>query len=362
MPTVQICQVSQVPLNSQTSLQRFGRYGHGGDRARAREAVLEARRTGVRDPHNPYTMTAAEHRLWKAEQDWLNVQADINPYSSAGVEQRWGLPRTTPSYRVSDVEKVRAEKAYRAELARQGLRFGEHPVGPMLLGGPPRAGWSKPRKLKPKLVRPEMKPHTNVGSMLAAGVVIRPRAGAPVGATAGVVVAGRGKSKRKNKKREAPRRAERQVPSITAEDRGIRPVPLAGVGGGGRKPPGPRHKWVGDDGFEFDFNPWDPVLLDIIYNGKDVRDSARKQDVRTVGGHGAGNDAVGKRAEHRNFPDSWDIDTVGMALEDAMRAAAEEEWPGGNVNLIHYYDGVKLNLRYNKYSLDIYESVHFFPM
>lgn len=40
----------------------FGQMGRGGTRVGARHAVYEARRTGVRDPANRYTMTAAERR------------------------------------------------------------------------------------------------------------------------------------------------------------------------------------------------------------------------------------------------------------------------------------------------------------
>lgn len=44
----------------------FGQMGRGGTRVGARQAVLAARRTGVRDPNNPATMTAAERRAWRA--------------------------------------------------------------------------------------------------------------------------------------------------------------------------------------------------------------------------------------------------------------------------------------------------------
>ena len=40
----------------------FGQYGRGGRRVGAREEILRARRTGVRDPNSVYTMTAAELR------------------------------------------------------------------------------------------------------------------------------------------------------------------------------------------------------------------------------------------------------------------------------------------------------------
>src|SRR5699024_1408125 len=45
----------------------FGQLGRGGTRRAASQAVLDARATGVRDPNNRYTMTAAERRLYDAK-------------------------------------------------------------------------------------------------------------------------------------------------------------------------------------------------------------------------------------------------------------------------------------------------------
>ncbi|MGJ9521234.1 hypothetical protein ACRQEC_09115 [Actinotignum sp. GS-2025c] len=302
----------QNPLGSiRGQREGYGRYGHGGARARAREAVLEARRTGVRDPHNPYTMTAAEHRLWKAEQDWLNVQADINPYSSAGVEQRWGLPRTTPSYCVSDVEKVRAEKAYRSELARQGLRFGEHPVGPMLLGGPSRAGWGKPRKPKPKLARPEMIPRTGMG-----------------------VVASRGKARGKQREK------TRKNSQAGVDGTGILPL-LAGAGGGGKKPPLPPES----AGFEFPFDPYDSWMWRKILYGIEGADGLDK------GGH-LKDAVVNKRYTNTEFRADWsEMDIFYSMISTAMQV--ESGYCGGQTKVIYYYDpggdrGDYLLLKYYK--------------
>lgn len=61
----------------QTHREGFGQYGKGGKAKAAREAVLEARRTGVRDKSNPYTMTAAELRQYKAEMRDLFARAQI---------------------------------------------------------------------------------------------------------------------------------------------------------------------------------------------------------------------------------------------------------------------------------------------
>lgn len=46
----------------------FGQFGRGGARRGAREAILRARRTGIRDPNSRYTMTAAELRAFYARQ------------------------------------------------------------------------------------------------------------------------------------------------------------------------------------------------------------------------------------------------------------------------------------------------------
>lgn len=44
----------------------FGQFGRGGTRVGARQEILRARRTGVRDPNSVYTMTAAELRAFHA--------------------------------------------------------------------------------------------------------------------------------------------------------------------------------------------------------------------------------------------------------------------------------------------------------
>lgn len=58
----------------------FGALGRGGTRVGAREAVLEARRTGERNPALRATMTAAERRVFDAQTNWDAVSAGRNPY------------------------------------------------------------------------------------------------------------------------------------------------------------------------------------------------------------------------------------------------------------------------------------------
>lgn len=61
----------------------FGQLGRGGTRVGAREAVLEARRTGVRDPNVRATMTAAERRVFDAQANWDAVRQGRNPFTNA---------------------------------------------------------------------------------------------------------------------------------------------------------------------------------------------------------------------------------------------------------------------------------------
>lgn len=60
----------------------FGALGRGGTRVGARQAVLEARRTGERKPNDRYNMTEAERRLFDAQLRWDAVREGRNPYSS----------------------------------------------------------------------------------------------------------------------------------------------------------------------------------------------------------------------------------------------------------------------------------------
>lgn len=71
----------QVPGGSlRGQREGFGTLGRGGTRVGARNAVEEARRTGVRDSNVRATMTAAERRRSDAQANWDNVRAGRNPY------------------------------------------------------------------------------------------------------------------------------------------------------------------------------------------------------------------------------------------------------------------------------------------
>lgn len=58
----------------------FGQMGRGGASVGAREAVLKARATGVRDPSVRATMTAAERRAFDAQVNWDAVLEGRNPF------------------------------------------------------------------------------------------------------------------------------------------------------------------------------------------------------------------------------------------------------------------------------------------
>lgn len=61
----------------------FGQMGRGGTRVGAREAVLRARESGLRDPLNRATMTAAERSVVDAQANWDAVRAGRNPFTNA---------------------------------------------------------------------------------------------------------------------------------------------------------------------------------------------------------------------------------------------------------------------------------------
>lgn len=63
-------------------VEGFGQLGRGGTRVGAREAVLKARETGIRDPNVRATMTAAERRVFDAQANWDAVRAGRNPFTN----------------------------------------------------------------------------------------------------------------------------------------------------------------------------------------------------------------------------------------------------------------------------------------
>lgn len=108
----------------------FGQLGRGGTRRAASHAIEEARRTGVRDPNNRYTMTAAERRLYDAEQRYRSVLEGRSPYVSPAFGNTpdptgtlTGFGRSSASGRTrppTPLEAAIAEADYRRWLASGG--------------------------------------------------------------------------------------------------------------------------------------------------------------------------------------------------------------------------------------------------
>lgn len=72
----------QNPLGSiRGQVEGFGALGRGGTRVGARNAVLEARATGVRNPSTRATMTAAELRVFDAQSRWDSLLKGVNPFN-----------------------------------------------------------------------------------------------------------------------------------------------------------------------------------------------------------------------------------------------------------------------------------------
>ncbi|EFQ84721.1 hypothetical protein HMPREF0063_10062 [Aeromicrobium marinum DSM 15272] len=125
-----ILPAGQIPTGAlRGQREGFGQLGSGGRRRAAREAIEEARRTGVRDPRSRYTMTAAERRLNDARRRYEVALSGRSPYSSPGFGNTpdpmgLGLNRGgTRFVPVTPTELAMAEREYRAYLATGGQIF-----------------------------------------------------------------------------------------------------------------------------------------------------------------------------------------------------------------------------------------------
>jgi len=108
------------------SYEGFGQMGRGGTRKAASQAVLDARATGIRDPMNRYTMTAAERRLYDAEMQYRMALSGWSPFVSpafgntpdpTGLLRAYGASSASGARRpVTPAELAAAEKAYRNAL------------------------------------------------------------------------------------------------------------------------------------------------------------------------------------------------------------------------------------------------------
>lgn len=111
-------------------VQGFGQMGKGGKAKAARNAVLDANATGVRDPRNRYTMTAAERRLYDAETRYRMVLEGKNPFASPGfgnTPDPYGLGLNTvgagPGAPLTPQIAAMVERDYRRWLASGGQKF-----------------------------------------------------------------------------------------------------------------------------------------------------------------------------------------------------------------------------------------------
>ena len=120
----------QVPTGAlRGQREGFGQLGAGGARTGAVRDIEEARRTGIRDPRNRNTMTAAERRLYDAQRNYETALSGRSPYTSPGfgnTPDPYGLRLNSvgASFRpVTQAELARAEKEYRRMLATGGQKF-----------------------------------------------------------------------------------------------------------------------------------------------------------------------------------------------------------------------------------------------
>lgn len=109
----------QNPLGSlRGQREGFGQLGHGGAYEAARQRIYNARLNG-RDPNERYTMTAAERRLFDAEQRWLKVQKGENPYAAPSMTPRAKVMSKPLTPEIA----AQVEKDYRRWLSTGGEIF-----------------------------------------------------------------------------------------------------------------------------------------------------------------------------------------------------------------------------------------------
>jgi len=99
-------------LGSGPLAQGFGQVGKGGRARAASNAVLDANASGVRDPLNRYTMTAAERRLFDAKYKLDTARTGVFPQSvGANSADKFTRPRPPTAAQLSGFEMT-----YRREL------------------------------------------------------------------------------------------------------------------------------------------------------------------------------------------------------------------------------------------------------
>lgn len=99
----------------------WGNFSRGAKTSKeAREAILRARETGVRDG-SKWTMTAAEKRLAEAERDWADVLRGLNPFGPAAAQRRGdSVKGYFPPLPLTPAVAASVERRYMIALATGG--------------------------------------------------------------------------------------------------------------------------------------------------------------------------------------------------------------------------------------------------
>ena len=110
-------------LGNGPAAQGFGQLGKGGKAKAATDAVLQANATGVRDPLNRYTMTAAERRLYDAKTRLDIGRTGIWPQSvGANSADKYSPTRPITAGQLSTLQRELANqrKKLAAEMNKPG--------------------------------------------------------------------------------------------------------------------------------------------------------------------------------------------------------------------------------------------------
>lgn len=117
-----ILDVGQVPTGAIRG-QRigFGQHGHGGAYKGGRNAeIIRALNTGVRDPLEIGTMTAAEQRMFTASRDLELVRQGVHPYSESALVRRGAQRIGGTELELTPEVAARFERHYYITMHAQG--------------------------------------------------------------------------------------------------------------------------------------------------------------------------------------------------------------------------------------------------
>lgn len=287
----------------------YGELGKGGRAAAAREAVLEARRTGVRDPLNRYTMTSAERRYYDANyrlkyyERTGKIPATIGPNSAdLGVKLRAPSPGEVDAlYRqVDQLKNLALQATAPSGLTRLVLALDDLSLDDL-------------RRLE-------------VVALAKGGKRAQAAAGRGSRGNSGSRGAGRG------------------------------PATAAGAGGANRPPGGRVMAAAGDDRWWEDDDrvpKMDEFLLEKVMRGVPGT---------TVGGHGYGMTPKGKRGRNTELPSDWTDQDTRDAFEATLRSLSRDFSRNETQTIEHEHNGVVWRLRFSPLAPKVEESVEFYPV